>query len=101
MEWRPVARMCDVSDAADVSSLRALRALDDVELDLLVLFQVPEAGTRDRRVVDEHVGLAALDGNDPETLLRAEPPHGALRHLLSLGLRRNRTLLVPGRRALD
>src|SRR5699024_12580837 len=88
--------MCDVSDAADVSSLWALRALDDVELDLLVLFQVPEAGTRDRRVVDEHVGLAALDGNEPETLSRVNPfpvPR-ALRP--SFGLPPKRNLLVPG-----
>src|SRR5690606_33116056 len=48
-------------------------------------FQVPEASTRDRRVVHEHVRAATVNGDEPETLLRVEPLHGALSHLLSLG----------------
>src|SRR6476646_1608095 len=70
------------SERADVLRLRALRALGDVELDLLVLVQRLVAVGLDGRVVHEDVVAAVLLRNEAETLLGVEPLHGALSHVL-------------------
>src|SRR3954451_13372152 len=68
------------SDGADVLRLRALRALRDVELDLLVLVQGLVALGLDGRVVHEDVVAAVLLRDEAEALLGVEPLHGALSH---------------------
>src|SRR6478609_9615832 len=70
------------SERTDVLRLRALRALGDVELDLLVLVQRLVAVGLDGRVVHEDVVAAVLLRNEAETLLGVEPLHGALSHVL-------------------
>src|SRR6476660_6889181 len=70
------------SERADVLRLRTLRALGDVELDLLVLVQRLVAVGLDGRVVHEDVVAAVLLRNEAETLLGVEPLHGALSHVL-------------------
>src|SRR4029453_15593143 len=65
------------SDGSDVGRLLALRAVDDVELDRLALREGLVALAVDRREVDEHIVLP-LARDEPETLLVAEPLHGAL-----------------------
>src|SRR5688572_27823005 len=62
--------------------LRALRALDDLELDALTLVKALVPVHLDGRVVDEDV-LAAVDGDEAEALLGVEPLHGALCHVFS------------------
>src|SRR5258705_5184192 len=68
------------SDRADGLGLRALGALHDLELHALVLVQRAVAVGLDRGVVHEHVGAAAVHGDEAEALLRVEPLHGSLRH---------------------
>src|SRR5439155_1539410 len=75
---------------ADVRCLRTLGSGDDVELHRLVLLQVAVPVTRDRAEVHEHVGTVLL-GDEAEALLRAEPLHGACRHLRPLLPRPPRT----------
>src|SRR5260370_42564918 len=77
------------SARANVLSLRALRTLGDVELDLLVLVQRLVTLRLDRRVVHENVVAAVLLRDEAETLLGVEPLHGALSHcsLLLFGAR--------------
>src|SRR3954470_23672687 len=70
------------SDGANVLRLRALGALRDVELDLLVLVQGLVALGLDRRVVHEDVVAAVLLRNEAEALLRVEPLNSALSHVL-------------------
>src|SRR5690348_7400067 len=70
------------SERTDVLRLRALGALGDVELDLLVLVQRLVAVGLDGRVVHEDVVAAVLLRNEAETLLGVEPLHGALSHVL-------------------
>src|SRR5438093_6691400 len=62
-----------------VGGLRTLRALGDVELDLLVLLKVAVPGALDRAEVHEDVGTVLL-GDEAEALLGAEPLHGASGH---------------------
>src|SRR4030095_1922539 len=77
-------RTCGTSAGnLDVVRLRPLLALHDLELDVLALVEGLVAVAPDRRVVDEHVRAAAIDGDEPETLLRVEPLDGAVRHDLS------------------
>jgi len=61
--------------ANDVRSLETLRSLDHVERDALTLGERLEAGSLDRREVNEHV-LAAFLGDETETLRLVEPLHG-------------------------
>src|SRR5664280_186106 len=68
------------SDGGDVRCLRSLGALADGVGDLLSLVEGAVAGAGDRREVDEHVGAAAVRGDEPESLLRVEPFDGALSH---------------------
>ena len=56
----------------DVPCLRALRTVDDLELDRLALFQGPESGATDRGIVHEHVA-ATLAFNEPVALGVIEP----------------------------
>src|SRR5690349_2339100 len=67
--WRDALR-----SFGDVGGLQALRALGDLELDLLTLFERPESLTRDRRVVHKHV-LAVLLADEAEALFGVEPLH--------------------------
>src|SRR5207237_1781979 len=69
-----------LGDRPDVRRLRALLALRDVELDLLVLLQVPVAGPGDRAEVHEDVRATVVLGDEAETLLGIEPLHGACAH---------------------
>src|SRR4051794_41325059 len=75
------------SDGADVLRLRALRALRDVELDLLVLVEGLVALRLDGRVVHEDVVAAVLLRNEAEALLGVEPLDGALSHARLLLIR--------------
>src|ERR1044072_9714351 len=68
------------AEGADVLRLRALGALRDVELDLLVLVEGLVALRLDGRVVHEDVVAAVLLRNEAEALLGVEPLHGALSH---------------------
>src|SRR6185312_7236023 len=68
-------------DGPNAGCLRALGALTDLELDLLVLLKSPEAGTLNFRVVDKNVGGAVLGSDKAEALLRVEPLHSSLWHL--------------------
>src|SRR5262245_63472846 len=60
------------SALGDVAGLRALGAVNDLELDGLALLERSEAVALDRRVVDEHVApTVSLD--EPITLSVVEP----------------------------
>src|SRR5262245_54193107 len=72
------------SDGLNVLSLRALRALGDLELDALVLVQAAVALGLDRRVVHEDVGAAAVLSDEAEALLSVEPLHRTLCHAVVL-----------------
>src|SRR5687768_2317398 len=72
-------------NASDVRRLRALGALLDVELDLVVLAQRLEAFSGDRREVDEDVRTTLLL-DKAEPLRVVEPLHLALGHFLYLFL---------------
>src|SRR6188472_3587084 len=71
------------TDNADVASLRALLALRDIELHLLVLLKVAVAIARDRAEVHEDVGATVVLGDEAEALLAVEPLHGSCRHVRS------------------
>src|SRR5207249_10947992 len=75
-----VPRAVGRSGLADVPRLQALRAIGHVELDLLAFSQRPETIALDGRVVHEHV-LAALLGDEAETLRFVEPLHRTTRHV--------------------
>jgi len=60
----------------DVSRLRPLLTLLDVELDLLPLFQIPESITPDCGEVDEHV-RSSLALNESIALASIEPLDGS------------------------
>src|SRR5690242_18894319 len=68
------------SERTDVLRLRALGALGDVELDLLVLVQRLVAVGLDGRIMHEDVVAAFLLRDEAETLLGVEPLNGALSH---------------------
>ena len=67
--------------ADDAVRLRALVALDDVELDFLILFEAFVAFLLDRPIVDEDV-WSALAAEEAEALRVVEPlyPSAILRH---------------------
>src|SRR6202012_288046 len=73
-------RLCSYLHRADSGGLGALRAVADLELDLLVFFKGAEAASLDLRVVDKHIRGTVLGGNEPEPLLRVEPLHSSLWH---------------------
>src|SRR5215211_5810586 len=56
----------------DVSGLRALRTIDDLEFDRLALLERPETVSLDRREVDEHIA-AAVTFDETVTLGVVEP----------------------------
>jgi len=68
------------SDGGDVRCLWSLGALADGVGDLLILLKGAVAAAGDRGEVDEHVGAAAIRGDETESLLRVEPFDGALSH---------------------
>src|SRR3954462_5467106 len=65
------------AELGDVLGGRALRALDDVELDALAFGKRAEARTLDRRVVDEAILLSTLRRDEAKALRGVEPLHGA------------------------
>src|SRR5690606_32211817 len=79
------------AERANSGGLRALGALADLELDLLVLLEGAEARTLDLGVVDEDVSGAVLGRDEAEPLLRVEPLHSSLCHSVPL-------LFLPERR---
>src|SRR6202034_2829512 len=70
-------------ESLHVRGLQALRALVDLELDLVVLLQVAIPVALDGTEVHEDVRSALL-GDKPETFLRVEPLDGSCRHKQSL-----------------
>ena len=76
--WCAAVRL--VSDGAHAVGLRALGTLGDLELDALRLLEAAVAGGVDGGVVNEHVGAAAVLGDEAEALLSVEPLNGALCH---------------------
>src|SRR5262245_44909409 len=81
-------------DDLDVFRLRALRALSDLEVDPLAVFESLVPVHHDRRVMDEDIS-AAVDGDEAIALLGVEPLDSALRHcaLPSLAVARGDALL--------
>src|SRR3954468_210152 len=71
------------SERADVLRLRALLALGDVELHLLILVEAAEAARRDRGEVGEDVGAAVVRADEAEALVGVEPLHGTCSHVCS------------------
>src|SRR5215208_6053231 len=65
-------RSCVVLGSGNVSGLRALRAVDDLELNRLALFEGAEAVARDSGVVHEHVA-SAFTLDEPIALGVVEP----------------------------
>src|SRR3954463_8105097 len=63
---------CKVLDLVDVAGLRALRTVNDLELDRLAFLERTEAVALDRRVVDEHV-TASVAFDESVTLGVVEP----------------------------
>src|SRR4051794_4655182 len=84
------------SERADVLRLRALLALGDVELHLLILVEAAEAARRDRGEVSEDVGAAVVRADKAEALVGVEPLHGTCSHVCSfVGDRTVRTRTPP------
>src|SRR5487761_1357745 len=71
------------SDRADLLGLRALLALACGVLDSLVVREAAVAVRLNGRVVNEDIGRAVVRGDETEALVRVEPLHCALSHLLS------------------
>src|ERR1035438_2472950 len=86
---RPALVCRDVLQRVHFFRLRALRAAPSGVLDPLVLLKGTETVDLDGGVVDEDVGRAVVRGDETIALVRVEPLHGALRHVLLL-LRRFR-----------
>src|SRR5450631_2447510 len=72
------------SDWSDVLRLQSLRALDDLEGDLLAFGQGPKSIRLDGGVVAEHVFSAPLLCNETEALRVVEPLHGTNCHCCCL-----------------
>jgi predicted ABC-type transport system involved in lysophospholipase L1 biosynthesis ATPase subunit len=85
------------SGGADAGGLRALRALGDLELHVLVLLQAAEAVAVDLGVVHEDVRPVGA-GDEAVALLRVEPLDGSLCHVAPYrGWMRARAVRHPGR----
>jgi len=69
--------------ALNLKILRRCFALirDFLVLDRLTLIQAAEAGSLDRRDMNEYILAAALRRDKPISLLRIEPLYGALSHV--------------------
>src|SRR5687767_15705600 len=65
-------RSCVVLGSGDVSRLRSLRTVDDLELNRLALFEGAEAVARDGGIVHEHVA-SAFTLDEPIALGVVEP----------------------------
>src|SRR6478735_4346801 len=68
------------SDDLDLLGLGALRALRDVEVDLLAVLELAVAAALDGRVVNEDVSAAAVLLDEAEALFAVEPLNGACCH---------------------
>ena len=68
--------MIDFLEARDLVRLRALRPLNDVELDLIALFEALIALALDRAVMNEDV-RPAVAAEEAVTLCVVEPLYGA------------------------
>src|SRR5580693_10730007 len=85
------------SGDANVSGLRALRALGHLELHLLVLLEAAEALAVNLGVVHEDVRSVGA-GDEAVALLSVEPLDGSLSHVAPYrGWIRVRTVRYPGR----
>jgi len=85
VRWRTPGPADRVSlDSANAVRLRTLRALGDLELDPLRLVESAVAGGVDRGVVNEHIGAAAVLGDETEALFSVEPLNSALCHGVNL-----------------
>src|SRR5688500_17260338 len=62
-----------LADLCHVAGLRALRTVNDLELERLPLIERPAPAALDRREVDEHVG-AAVTSDETVTLGVVDPP---------------------------
>src|ERR1700683_3680339 len=96
--YYPLAGLaCRGSGGADVSGLRALRALGHLELHVLVLLEAAEAVAVNLGVVHEDVRSVGA-GDEAVALLRVEPLDGSLCHVAPYrGWIRVRTVRYPGR----
>ena len=65
--------MVERSAEADLVGLRALRTLDDVKLDALILVQHPEAIHLDSGVMNKYVAFGSVYRNKAEAFFRVEP----------------------------
>src|SRR5262249_22177535 len=81
---RPVCSFRDVLQRVNLFGLRALGTAPRGVLDPLILLEGAEAVHLDGGVVDEDVGRAVVRGDEAVALVRVEPLHGALRHVLLL-----------------
>src|SRR3984957_15308219 len=71
------------SDCPNLTGLRTLGTLGDLEFHLLVLFKAAEASAVDLGVVDEDVRTLRLR-DEAETFFGVEPLHSSLCHLFLL-----------------
>src|SRR6266567_4155776 len=71
------------SERPDLGGLRALGTLVNGVLHLLVFSQRAVTARFDRRVVNENIRGAVVGGDETKPLVRVEPFHGSLSHLLS------------------
>src|SRR6202012_5967323 len=69
-------------DSPNLTGLRTLGALRDLEFHLLVLFEAAEAATVDLGVVHEHVRTLRLR-DEAEAFFSVEPLHSSLCHFVS------------------
>ena len=76
-------------DQRDPSSLGALGALADLELNALVLVEGLEAAGLDLGVVNEDITIGVIRGNEAEALFSVEPLHGSLCHVFLLIVERS------------
>jgi hypothetical protein len=71
-----------VSDWTDVRCLKALRALGDIELDLLTFSEASEPLRLNRGVMTEHIFTTAILSNESVALRIVEPLHSTSCHSL-------------------
>src|SRR5690348_4813552 len=73
-------RLASSAGHADVARLGAFLALGHIELDLLVLLEIPVARTCNRAEMHEDVRAPVVLGDEAEALLTVEPLHGSCAH---------------------
>jgi hypothetical protein len=70
-------------DGGHSNCLRALRSLEYVELDSLILVKRAKTARLDLRMVNEHILRTAIGSDKAEALIAVEPLYGSLCHLLT------------------